>query len=144
MVHVGTSVAAKARPHDHGTTQAVKNESKVGLLWASASHPDCRMDPDDSDGTSRDPWARHWALDSCGRRDARPDTCPGSSVSRHQSVSESEADRVLLVSLRVFGLDMWYQKDETRRMWPRTAKVQDRHAADKLPQGPNFATLEVR
>jgi hypothetical protein len=51
---------------------------------------------------------------------------------------------VLLVSLRVFGLDMWDQKDETRRIWPRTAKVQDRHAADELPQGPNFATLEVK
>jgi hypothetical protein len=59
MVHVGTSVAAKVRPHDHGTAQAVKNESNVGLLPASASHPDCSMDPDDSDGTSRDPWARH-------------------------------------------------------------------------------------
>ena len=39
MVHVGTSVAAKARPHDHGTTQVVKNESTVGLLRTSASHP---------------------------------------------------------------------------------------------------------
>ena len=47
MVHVGTSVAAKARPHDHGTAQVVKNESNVGLLPASASHPDCSMDPEE-------------------------------------------------------------------------------------------------
>ena len=118
MVHVGRSVAAKVRPHDHGTTRAVKNESKVGLLRASASHLDCKMDPDDSDGTSRDPWARHGALDSCSRRDARPDACPGNSVSLLYPVSKgSEPGPSNVGKLASTQLDrkVIYQRDETNQ-----------------------------
>jgi hypothetical protein len=143
MVHVGTSVAAKAHPHDHGTTQVVKNESNVGLLRASASHPDCTMDPDDSDGTSRDPWARHGALDSCGRRDdARPDTCPWQVGISTSKKSRPKTDAVGDL-VRVW-LDMWYLKDETRRDGPPEHGLQKSRTGTRLTSYRKGRTLEVK
>ena len=54
-----------------------------------------------------------------------------------------EAEPSDVGDLAKIWLDRWYLKDETRRTADCNSPGQDRHAADSLPQGPNFATLEV-